>query len=386
MYEFSKQAVKFKRIVIVLPDLGGGGAERLHVNLANDWVAKKLDVEFVLMRSGGDLIELLAPEITVVSLNVDRIRDAIFPLATYLRQSRPEVVIAAMWPLTSAVVFSWLLSGRRGKLFLSEHENLTVSYIKQLRTTPFYLRNLIRFSYPFATGIIAVSQGVLNDLLSLSSLPNNKVRVIYNPAATGVSSLRESRMLQEQLWGIGFDLHILSVGRLTQQKDHETLIKAFALLPKNINVKLVILGEGLLRAELSALIEELGLQDRVSLPGFTTNPYPWFRSADLFVLSSRWEGFGNVLVEALECGIPVVSTNCASGPNEILEDGRYGKLVPVQDPTSLASAIFQSLNEVHDRNALILRAKDFSIRKISDEYLEYICPGLQDLLAISKSS
>ena len=123
-----------------------------------------------------------------------------------------------------------------------------------------------------------------------------------------------------------------------------------------------------------ALVTELGLQKRVSLPGFTRDPYPWFRSADLFVLSSRWEGFGNVIVEALECGVPVVSTNCPSGPDEILEDGRYGKLVPVQDPVALANAMVQSLNEVHDREALMRRAQDFSVRKISDEYLSYIFP------------
>lgn len=377
MDEFSIQPVKFRRVVIILPDMGGGGAERLHVNLANDWVEKKLKVEFVLLRGKGDLIPLLAPDIQVKILNVDRIRDSIIPLASYLRQLRPDVVISAMWPLTSAVVCSWLLSGRVGKLFLSEHENLSLSYLKQRRSTPFYLRNLIRFTYPFATGIIAVSRGVLEDLLSLASLPRNKLRVIYNPAATGLSSLRESPEEQEKLWGAGFDRHILSVGRLSPQKDHNTLIKAFALLPKDLNAKLVILGEGQLRAELSALVSELGLEERVSLPGFTIDPYPWFRSADLFVLSSRWEGFGNVLVEALECGLPVISTNCPSGPDEILEDGRYGKLVPVEDAGALATAMIQTFSETHDSNSLRLRAKDFSLRKISDEYLD--CIGMRNI-------
>ncbi|MBT6045933.1 MAG: glycosyltransferase, partial [Candidatus Scalindua sp.] len=110
------------------------------------------------------------------------------------------------------------------------------------------------------------------------------------------------------------------------------------------------------------------------LPGFVTDPYPWFRSADLFVLSSRWEGFGNVIVEALECGVPVVSTNCLSGPAEILENGRYGKLVPVQDVEALADAIVNSLAGPHDREPLIRRAQDFSVRKISDQYLAYCFP------------
>ena len=133
----------------------------------------------------------------------------------------------------------------------------------------------------------------------------------------------------------------------------------------------MILGEGDLRPAMERQIAELGLQDRVALPGFFQDPYPWFRSADLFVLSSDWEGFGNVIVEALECGVPVVSTDCPSGPAEILENGRYGRLVPVGDVDALANAIIVTLHETPDRQALMNRAKDFSVDKISDEYLSY---------------
>jgi len=362
------------KITVILPDLSGGGAERLHVHLANDWIKQDFLVEFVLLRNQCELISLLAPEVIVTCLNVDRIRDAIFPIAAHLRKSRPHVVLAAMWPLTSAVVFSWMLSGRRASLFLSDHENLSLSYIGQRRAKSINLKGLIRCTYPLASGIIAVSRGVAEDLCLLGGFNANKVRVIYNPAATGQPSVREVTAVQAQLWGAGFDRHILTVGRLSLQKDQATLIKAFAMLPIDLNAKLVILGEGPLRADLTALVSQLGLEERILLPGFTTDPYPWFRSADLFVLSSRWEGFGNVIVEALECGLPVVSTNCRNGPCEILEDGLYGKLVPVQDPKALASAMVQSLIEVHDREALMRRAQDFSVRKISDEYLSYIFP------------
>ncbi len=359
------------RIVIVLPNLCGGGAERLHVNLANDWVAQGYDIEFVLLREKGDLIPLLAPEITLTGLNVDRIRDAILPLAAYLRKSNTQVVLGAMWPLTSVVVMSWLLSGRIGKLFLSEHENLSLSYLGQGRVKPGYLKNLIRFTYPLGSGVIAVSGGVKKDLCELGNLHEKSVKVIYNPAAIGVSSVRETSGVQDQLWGTHCNCHILTVGRLVPQKDHESLIKAFALLPIDLNARLVILGEGPLRSALKVLVTQLKLESRVLLPGFVNDPYPWFRSADLFVLSSRWEGFGNVLVEAFECGLPVVSTNCPSGPSEILDDGRFGKLVPTQAPCALAAAIVDSLNETHDRQSLMNRAQDFSLRKISDEYLAY---------------
>ena len=360
------------KVTIILPDLGGGGAERLHVYLANDWVSRGFLVEFVLMRKGGKMLPFLASSISVTVLNAERIRDVVIPLAVHLRKSRPQIVLAAMWPLTSAAVFSWLLSGRSGKLFLSDHENLTLSYIEQRRVKTSYLRNLIRFTYPFANGIVAVSRGVKDDLRRLGCLAPDKIRVIYNPAAIGVSPLRESAGVQKHLWGDTFDQHILTVGRLSLQKDHFTLIKAFSMLPTEINAKLVVLGEGPLRAELEALVAQLGIESRVSFPGFATDPYPWFRSADLFVLSSRWEGFGNVIVEAIECGVAVVSTNCPSGPAEILEDGRYGRLVPVQDPAAMAAAMLISLNTTHDREALMLRAQDFSVRKISDEYIAYI--------------
>ena len=259
MDDFSRKVIKPSKISIILPDLGGGGAERLHVNLANDWIAKKLDVEFILMRSGGELTGFLDRKIKVINLNVDRIRDVILPLGAYLRKSHPEVVIAAMWPLTSAVVFSWLLSGRVGRLFLSEHEILSLSYIQQRRSNLIYVKNLIHFTYMQASGIVAVSRGVQDDLCSLGRFPKNKVRVIHNPAASGISPLRESDCVQTQLWGSGFSWHILTVGRLSAEKDHSTLIKAFARIPLEFGAKLVILGEGPLRAELLALVKQHGL-------------------------------------------------------------------------------------------------------------------------------
>jgi glycosyltransferase involved in cell wall biosynthesis len=148
-------------------------------------------------------------------------------------------------------------------------------------------------------------------------------------------------------------------------------LRAFARIPRSLNAKLTILGEGLLRAELEVLIHQLGLQDRVTLPGFTIDPSHWYHSADLFVLSSSWEGFGNVIVEALECGVPVVSTDCLSGPAEILANGRYGRLVPVGDATALAAAIQASLLESHDQDALRRRAQDFAVPRIADQYLAY---------------
>lgn len=359
------------QIKIVLPNLCGGGAERLHVSLANDWADLGYDVEFILLRKEGDLISLLSPKISVIALSVNRIRNAIIPLSSYLRASRPHVVLVAMWPLTSAVVISWVLSGRRGKLFLSEHEILRSSYILQAKVRLSYLKYLIRFTYSLATGVIAVSRAVKNDLCDLGNLSERTVQVIYNPAATGKPLLKEVIHDQRQLWGTDSAFHILSVGRLASEKDQETMIRAFALVSYKVDAKLVILGEGPLRSDLEMLICNLNLKGKVLLPGFVINPYPWYQSADLFVLTSLWEGFGNVIVEAMECGLPIVCTDCPGGPKEILEYGRLGRLVPIKDVSGLAIAIHDSLNSAHDSEALIRRSKDFTIKKISNEYLTY---------------
>ncbi len=358
-------------ISIVLPNLRGGGAERLAIYLAKDWVARGFEVEFILLRHEGELLPVVPSSIRIINLDVERIKLSIWPLHRHLKRTQPDVVWVGMWPLTSAAVIAWLLSGRPGKIFLTDHNQLSISCVRELNISPNWLKFVMRFTYPFATGVMAVSKGVAKDMSRLSGFPLNKIKVIYNPAATGVSSERAPAELRERLWGKGFDFHVITVGTLKVQKNHALLLKAFARVAKKMNAKLTILGDGDLRPALEQQIDELGLGERVLLAGFFRDPYPWFRSADLFVLSSDWEGLPTVIIEALECGVPVVSTNCPSGPSEILENGLYGRLVPVGDADAMATAILDSLNEKHNRQALIARAKDFSLERISDQYLDY---------------
>lgn len=357
-------------IAIHLPNLQGGGAERLHVNLANDWVKRGYKVDLVLMQERGDLLPLVSPDVTLVNLGVDRIRHAIRAFASYLRRSSPDVTLTAMWPLTSASVIAWLISGRPGRLFLSDHVMLSISAVRELGISLGFLKALMRITYPLVTGIIGVSEGVKNDICRLGNLSENRVEVIYNPAATGASPGQESAQTRRDLWGTGSAFNVLSVGALKEQKDHETLIRAFARIPDETDIRLSIVGDGPLRGKLEHLIVALGQQSRIELPGFFIDPSPWFRTADLFVLSSQWEGFGNVLVEALESGLPVISTNCASGPAEILENGRYGQLIPPGDPGAMSAAIISSIGQLRNREQLMRRAKEFSVPTISTRYLQ----------------
>ena len=274
-----------------------------------------------------------------------------------------------MWPLTSVSIISWLLSGFRQKIILSDHNFLSISCIRELNISRLTLKFTMGITYRLATHVIAVSKGVKADLHELSGLSDNKISVIYNPVTqiplVGVKVTKEVK----KLWKDGFDYHILAVGALEDQKGFDDLIIAFSKVCEKVNAQLIILGEGSRRELLTNLILKLNLVSKVSMPGFVKEPYLWFETADLFVLSSKWEGFGNVIVEALECGVPLVCSDCESGPREILEDGKYGVLVPVGDTDALASSIYDSLFTHHDKNALIDRSKDFSIDTISQQYL-----------------
>lgn len=357
---------------IILPSLRGGGAERVAVYLANHWVETGLRIHFVLMQAEGDLVQLADPRIQLHSLGVNRIRASILPLIRYFKEYKPSLTLVGLWPLTSAAIIAWRLAGRPGLLFAQDHTNLRIACLNELRLSPLYLRGLLRATYPLACGLLAVSEGVKQDLCELGGLPDESVQVIYNPVVRSIDDPSPADLsLRKQLWGPNFTYHILAVGTFKVPKNFPLLLDAFAQLPHSLNAKLTILGEGILRPDLEKLIKHLNLVGRVSLPGFALDPAPWYRTADLFVLSSSWEGFANVVAEALEFGVPVVSTHCQSGPAEILENGRYGTLVPVDDPVALAGAIQNSLLSHHNRAALMRRAQDFSVPKIADQYLTY---------------
>jgi len=357
------------KILIVLPDLHGGGAERLHVNLARHWTDLGHDVDFILLRKSGDLLKLVPDKVNIISINAYRIRQAVIPIYKILKKIKPDVVLSAMWPLTSITVISWIISRRKSKLFLSDHVVLSLDSTNNIGVPILFLKFFIFITYHFSNGIIAVSKGVKEDLCSLGRIPAKKVEVIYNPAAIGIS--KKDFINYDNLWQAKHEKKILSVGSLKYEKDHKSLIKAVSLIKDSIDIKLIILGDGPLRRDLECLVKSLGMEKNVSLPGFQINPYPWYLSSDLFVLSSKWEGFGNVIVEALECGIPVVSTDCPGGVQEILDNGRYGRLVRLGSVTALADAIKESLNQKHDIFFLKERAKKFSIQEISKQYLNF---------------
>ena len=345
----------------------------MHLNMAGEWIAAGYEVDVVLMRREGALLDLVPEGARVVTLGADRYRNALRPLVDYLHREKPAVLLAAMWPFTVIAVLAARLSRVRVRTIVSDHSILSESYRNRGWLHRVMLRASIAASYRFADERIGVSKGVVADLARLSGIVRDRFRVIYNPAAVGTTS-HEHEELPTELAGITGPL-ILTVGTLKAVKDHASLIDAFARFPSDLGVTLCILGEGGLRLDLEQLVSDKGLTGRVLLPGYRADTKHWYRRADLFVLSSHHEGFGNVIVEALEEGVPVVSTDCPGGPREILCDGKYGCLVPVGDAGALAVAMLAALQETPDSESLKARARDFSVGKIADEYLPVMFPA-----------
>lgn len=363
-----------KTIALFAPSLRGGGAERVVVTLANELSAKGHCVDLVLSSGRGEFLDDVSPKVCIVDLKAGRVIKSLIPLIRYLRQKKPEVMLSFLSHANVVAIIARFFSGFSTRIIVSEHTTATINnaFTKNISANIIY--RLIPFLYRRADAIVAVSVGVARDLEELIGLPCGTVKVIYNP----FDLVRINTLSREPIYHPWFANDqppvILAVGRLGFEKDFSTLIRAFASIRNRLNVRLLILGEGELRSELEGLAVSCGLNnDEINMPGFISNPYVYMAGASLFVLSSRWEGLSNVLIEAMACGVPVISTNCPNGPREILEDGRWGKLVPVGDVNALSEAIFETLttNPVQFPNVK-QRASQFDMSFSIRDYLEVL--------------
>jgi glycosyltransferase involved in cell wall biosynthesis len=264
-------------------------------------------------------------------------------LAQYLKSEKPDALLSVLYANIVAVWARRLVSIPQ-RLVISEHNTFSRRNLSTPKWYSWIMPRLVKRFYPWANSIVAVSDGVADDLASAMGISRSHIRVIYNPIVTPELQAK-SKLPLEHPWFIpGEPPVILAVGRLTDQKDFPMLIQAFAQVRKNHRIRLLILGEGEERPALEMLARQLGVDQDISMPGFVMNPYNYMANAKMFILSSKWEGLPTVLVEALYCGLPLIATDCPSGPREILKNGQYGKLVPVGDSLALAEAIETSLN------------------------------------------
>ena len=364
------------RIALFLPFLGGRGAQRVLLNLANGFAATGRPVDLVLAEAKGEFLNRVSPQVRLVDLQSRRgVLRSLPAYRRYLRRERPAVLLTAMDYINVLSVITRAVSSPRTKLFVSCHNSMIAS----TRHSPWARDRLLplamRLAYRHADGVIAVSGGVADTLAKITRLPCERIKVLHNPVVVPGFAEDAAALLDHPWFQPGQPPVVLGVGSLTAQKDFSTLLRAFAFVRAQRPARLVILGEGEDRAALEKLAMELGVKDDMAMPGWVANPYAYMARAGVFVLSSRWEGFGLVLAEALACGTPVVSTDCPSGPGEILENGRHGALVPMQQPAAMAKAILATLSAIPDRSALKPRAYDFSLDKVVDDYLRFMFPA-----------
>ncbi len=314
------------------------------VTLANAFAARGLCVDLVLAQAKGPYLEDISPDVRIIDLGAPRVVLGIPALVRYLRQARPEAMLSAMTHANVAALLVRRLAKWYGRLVVSEHSTRSQVALMDHSVNGRLVRWLARRWYQQAESVVAVSRSAAHDLEQQLGWQENRVVPIYNPFnVKRISKLAEEPISHPWFRKKGPPV-LLSIGRLTEAKDLQVLLHAFAFLHAHQTLRLMILGEGQLRGKLEKLAHQLGVAQDVAMPGFVRNPYAYMRQCDVFVLSSRWEGLSNVLIEALIVGSRIVATDCPSGPREILEEGRWGTLVPVADPTALANAIEASLD------------------------------------------
>jgi glycosyltransferase involved in cell wall biosynthesis len=356
-------------VALFLATSGHSGVDRIMINLIHAFADRGLRVDLLRVRHHGPHLPSVPANVRIVDLGVNHVAQGLIPLVRYLRRERPLALLADKDKVNRLALWARRLAAVPTRAIV--RTGTTVSL--DLATRPWWQRQIqtlsMRRFYPWADAIVVPSQGAARDLAEVAGLAPDRVQVIPNPIVTP-ALLALAAQPVDHPWLQSPDIPVvLGVGELCARKDFSTLVRAFAQLRQRYTARLVILGKGRQRERLEGLARELGIDRDLSLPGFVSNPYAYMRRASLFVLSSRYEGFGNVLVEALAVGTPVVSTDCPSGPREILEGGRHGRLVPVGDVLALAEAMRETLEHPPQPAVLRAAAERFQVENSAAQYL-----------------
>ncbi len=362
-------------LAIFLPSLTGGGAERAMLNLARSFSQRGILVDLVLLSREGAYLDQVPPNVRIIDFGGRKLMMSFHLLWKYLHQEKPKILmttldepsLAALWirALSRLIKIDRHVSNMPIVVNVQNNISTESRHSKRWKTRlmPFFARVF----FPWAEVVVPVSEGVGEDLIHLG-IPADQVKVIHNPIVTPALFRQAAETIEHPWLTKGHVPILVAVGRLTQQKDFATLLQAFAKARAIRPMKLIILGEGELRSELEDLMEQLDLQEHVSLPGFVANPFAYVARADLFVLSSLFEGLPTVLIEAMAMGTPVVATDCPSGPYEILQGGQYGPLVKMSSVNELASAILLRLDQPRNSEWLKQRANKYSIDESVNAY------------------
>ncbi len=337
------------RVVFFLPTLECGGTERNTVNLLKSLSREQYALSLLLAERKGDFIKDIPADVLIESFETPRLRHLFFKLVDYFKQEKADVFVSAFPRFNAVVLLAKWIAGGKTKVVVTEH--LSFSLLSKNAKTPshrfiarFLFPYFIRFFYPSANSIICVSRGIADEI-SLMMGHGKNVRVIYNPVADD-SIAQKAQENPGHPWFADTAIPVIvMVARLSKTKDQPTLFEALEIIRTKQPARLMIIGDGSERQKLENLVSQLGLSGSIALLGYQDNPYRYMKRASVFVLSSLQEGFGNVIVEAMACGAPVVATDCPSGPAEIIQEGQNGLLVPAQNAKALAAAIIKILND-----------------------------------------
>jgi len=362
------------RVALYMPSLDGGGAERVMVTVANALVEQGHAVDLVLVKAKGDYGDLVHRDVRVVDLNASRILASLPKLVRYLRERRPDAMLSTLF--FTNVISTWACRWVEVSPPLVLREANTISAkgahaaSRKFRLMPYFAR----WFYPWADRVVTVSEAAGDDLIEVTGISEEKVRTIYNPVVTENLKQKAREPVDHPWFREEAPPVVLGAGRLEKQKDFETLIRAFSRVHRDTTARLVILGKGSRKQQLEEMADALGVGDDVLLPGFVDNPFKYMARANVFALSSQFEGLPGVLIQAMASGCPVVSTDCPSGPREILKEGQYGPLVPVGDPEALAEGIRTVLADPPSTSTMKESAERFREEQAVEKYILELLP------------
>ena len=354
------------KIAIFLPTVNAGGAEIVFIRLANQFSLMGHDVSLVLIKKTGHLENQISKRVSIIELKSKRLLLCLPELTNVLRLLKPDVTLSGLQIPNMICAFSHSIIRSRSKLILVEHSDTSTI----LSEAGWFWRGLRvciqRFAYDYADAVVAVSQGVKHCLVERYKIDNSNVQVIYNPIDLNYIKEKSKEPTRHPWLKTVTTPVLVSVGRLAKEKRHSTLLHSISEINKSTSVRLIIIGDGEERHGIQKLVDSLNINDKVDIIGFRENPYSYMAESNGLVLSSTREGFSNVLLEALALNTPVVSTDCPSGPSEILEEGKWGQLVPMEDINAMSEAIIKMITDGNSNT--VHRAQEFSVDKIATKY------------------
>lgn len=356
-------------ISLFLATSGHSGVDRLMRHLIPEIAARGFRVDLLQVRKHGPYLESPPPNVRCIDLGYRHTYACLPALVRYLKTQMPALLLSDKDRVNRTALLARRLSATDTPLYLRIGTTVSVNLASRGRFERWLQRNSIGRLYGAAAAVLVPSQGVKDDLSAYTGLAADKVRVVPTPGIPD-ALFEQQPPLPDHPWFTQREAPvILGVGELGARKDFSTLLRAFALLRQQRPCRLMIVGRGKQQERLQQLAEELGVAEDVSLPGFVENPYPLMAHTDLFAFSSRWEGMPLVLIEALALGSNVVATDCPSGPAEILQQGRYGVLVPIGDFKAMAAAMQRTLDDPHSRTFQQQAARAYSVSAGTDAYL-----------------